>query len=114
MLFAFGFYDIITFAVLFFIVVGFLVTVLFFLALPGKIARKRNHPEADAVNLMGWVGFLGVVPWIQALIWSIKEVDTIDIRRFPAEEREALRQQAEKYERESGKKAKADNDAPDK
>ena len=24
----------------------------------GKIAIARKHPEADAVNRMGWVGFL--------------------------------------------------------
>lgn len=106
MLLALGFYDYVTFAALIFILVGFMGVVLFLLGLPGKLARQRNHPDADSVNLMGWLGFLGVVPWINALIWSIKETDTIDIRRFPAEEREALRKQAEKYQQESGKKPK--------
>jgi hypothetical protein len=109
MLFAIGFYDYVTFAALIFIVLGFGVLVLFLLGLPGRIARQRNHPEADAVSLMGWVGFLGVVPWINALIWSIKPTDVIDIRRFPEEEREALRQQAEKYKAESTKKSKKDD-----
>lgn len=36
--------------------------VLFVLGLPGKIAVARNHPEAEAVNLMGWVGFVAIVP----------------------------------------------------
>ena len=90
MLLAFGFYDVVTLAALMFIVAGFGVLVLLLLGLPGRIARQRNHPEAEAVNLMGWLGFLGVVPWINALIWSIKETDVIDIRRFPGEEREAL------------------------
>ncbi|MDH3717066.1 MAG: DUF3302 domain-containing protein [Planctomycetota bacterium] len=113
MLFAIGFYDYVTFAALMFIVLSFGVLVLFILGLPGKIARQRNHPDADAVNLMGWLGFLGVVPWINALIWSIKETDTIDIRRFPEEEREALRQQAEKYKAESAPKSKKEKDTTD-
>jgi len=107
MLFAFGFYDYVTFSAIIFILLGLMAVVLFLLGLPGKIAKKRNHPEADAVNLMGWVGFLGVVPWINALIWAIKETDVVDIRRFPAEEREALREQAERFSSESAKKPKA-------
>ena len=97
MVLAFGFYDFVTLLALLVVVAGFTVLVLLVLALPGKIARKRNHPEADAVNLMGWLGFLGGVPWIQALIWAIKDTDVIDIRRFPDEEREYLRQQAETF-----------------
>ncbi len=60
---------------------------MFVLGLPGRIAIARNHPDADAVNAMGWVGFLAVVPWIQALIWAFKPTDVIDIRNLPAEER---------------------------
>jgi hypothetical protein len=26
--------------------------------LPGRIARSRNHPQADAVSVCGWVGML--------------------------------------------------------
>lgn len=106
MLLAFGFYDIVTLAALMFILVSCMILVLALLGLPGKIAKKRNHPDAEAVNLMGWVGFLGVVPWIQALIWAIKETDVVDIRRFPKEEQEALRMQAEKYQAETSKKSK--------
>jgi hypothetical protein len=35
--------------------------------LPGRIAIARNHPEADAVNLMGWVGFSGVRSYVELL-----------------------------------------------
>ena len=35
---------------------------------------------------MGWVGFVAVVPWIQALIWAFKPTTVIDIRYFPKEE----------------------------
>jgi hypothetical protein len=35
--------------------------------LPGRIALARNHPEAEAVKIMGWAGLLPtILPWIQA------------------------------------------------
>jgi Protein of unknown function (DUF3302) len=82
-----GFWDYMTFLALFVIVAAFLIAVIFILGLPGRIAIARNHPEADAVNMMGWVGFLAVVPWIQALIWAFKPTDVIDIRNLPEETR---------------------------
>jgi hypothetical protein len=52
------------------------VLVVWFLAemamLPGKIARKRNHPQAEAISVAGWLGLLmtmGVV-WVLAVIWA--------------------------------------------
>ena len=60
---------------------------MFVLGLPGRIAIARNHPDADAVNLMGWVGFVAVVPWIKALIWAFKPTDVIDISNLPETER---------------------------
>ncbi|MGB5424275.1 MAG: DUF3302 domain-containing protein [Desulfobacterales bacterium] len=85
-----GFWDYVTFAALVIIGAALGGAVLLILGLPGKIAIARKHPEAEAVNLMGWVGFLGVVPWIQALIWAIKPTDVVDIRRFPREEQAAI------------------------
>jgi len=38
---------------------------------PGKKARERGHPQADAINVLSWVGLLmGVVPWVIALVWA--------------------------------------------
>ncbi len=85
--FRLDFWDYVTFAALFFVTAVGLAAAMFVLGLPGRIAIARNHPEADAVNLMGWVGFAAVVPWIQALIWAFKPTDVIDIRNLPAEER---------------------------
>jgi hypothetical protein len=59
--------------------------------LPGRIAFARDHPEAEAVNLMGWAGVLPTIyPWVQAFIWAFKPTEVIDIRRFPREEAAAL------------------------
>jgi hypothetical protein len=59
--------------------------------LPGRIALARNHPEAEAVKIMGWAGLLPtVLPWIQAFIWAFKPTDIVDIRRLPKEEAKAI------------------------
>lgn len=39
--------------------------------MPGRIARQRNHPQADAINACGWwgvitLGLLLPVAWIWA------------------------------------------------
>lgn len=39
--------------------------------LPGKTAAQRNHPQADAINILGWVGLVfGGVGWVVALTWA--------------------------------------------
>ena len=41
--------------------------------LPGQIAQKRGHPQAEAINAAGWLGLLltlGVV-WALALVWAM-------------------------------------------
>jgi hypothetical protein len=51
-----------------------IVAVLVFLqlaALPGAKARERGHPQADAINILGWFGLiLGGLPWVIALVWA--------------------------------------------
>jgi hypothetical protein len=39
--------------------------------LPGQIARRRGHPQADAIRVAGWIGIitLGFL-WPFALIWA--------------------------------------------
>jgi hypothetical protein len=94
-------WDYVTFAALMIIVFGFVLFLIFLLGLPGKIAIARKHPEAEAVNLMGWVGFLAIVPWIQALIWAFKPTDVVDIRRFPREEERATEEEIRKLSAKS-------------
>ena len=39
--------------------------------LPGQIAQRRGHPQADAIKVAGWIGIitLGFL-WPFALIWA--------------------------------------------
>ena len=52
------------------------VLVVWFLAemamLPGKIARKRNHPQAEAISVAGWLGLLMTMGflWAFAVVWA--------------------------------------------
>lgn len=80
-------WDYLTFLTIFIIGVAFFGVVIFILGLPGRIAIARNHPDADAINTMGWVGFLAVVPWMQAFLWAFKPTTVVDIRYLPEDER---------------------------
>ena len=88
--FELDFWDYLTFAVLSLLVLSGLVTVVWLAGLPGRIAIARKHPDAEAVKLMGYAGFLAAVPWIQAFIWAFKPTDIVDIRRFPAAEAKSI------------------------
>ena len=47
--------------------------------LPGQIARSRQHPQAEAVAVAGWVGLLaGGVLWPVALIWAFSRPPASD------------------------------------
>lgn len=62
-------------------ILGFVILVLLILLMlwlytviakiPGETAREREHPQAEAINVLGWLGLLlGVAPWLVALVWS--------------------------------------------
>jgi hypothetical protein len=85
--FQLDFWDYATFLSLFVLVAAGLGVAVFVLGLPGRIAIARNHPEAEAVYLMGWVGFLAVVPWVQALAWAFRPTTVIDVRYMPEQRR---------------------------
>lgn len=39
-------------------------------SLPGDIARARNHPQADAISICGWMGIVTLVLWPVAMVWT--------------------------------------------
>jgi len=63
--------DIFALVVLIIIVVCAVGVLVFLAMLPGKLAKQRNHPQADAINIAGIVGLFtfGVV-WVIAVIWA--------------------------------------------
>ena len=58
------------------IVIGILVAFVIWLVvllgpMPGNIAKQRGHPQADAVNVLGWIGVITLgLAWPIALIWA--------------------------------------------
>jgi len=74
------------------------------------MAIARRHPDADAVNLMGWLGFLAVVPWIQAFIWAFKPTNVIDIRYFPKQEQQDVDQMLAKLTGKSPSETKSQSE----
>jgi len=38
--------------------------------LPGRIARRRGHPQAAAVNVLGWLGLPTGILWVAAMVWA--------------------------------------------
>ena len=83
-------WDYLTFAVIVALIAAFLTVAVFVLGLPGRIAIARKHPDADAINIMGWLGFMAVVPWMQAFVWAFKPTQVVDIRYFPKQEQENI------------------------
>ncbi len=63
--------DIFAWIVLIVLILTALFGFIFLAMLPGKIAAERGHPQADAINIAGWVGALTLgVFWPLALIWA--------------------------------------------
>ena len=93
--FELDFWDYATFATAFLAGGAGVLTYIWIAGLPGRIALARNHPEAEAVKIMGWAGLLPtILPWVQAFIWAFRPTDIVDIRRFPKEEARALDEEA--------------------
>ncbi len=39
--------------------------------IPGNIAKSRGHPQADAINALGWIGVITLgLAWPIALVWA--------------------------------------------
>jgi hypothetical protein len=58
------------------IVIGVLIAAVVWLVvlvgpLPGNVAQRRGHPQADAIRVLGWIGIVTLGPaWLAALVWA--------------------------------------------
>ena len=47
--------------------------------MPGDIARKRNHPQAEAITALGWIGILTLgMSWFVGIVWAYYRPDVRD------------------------------------
>ncbi|RXT57432.1 hypothetical protein B6S44_03145 [Bosea sp. Tri-44] len=74
--------DIFAWIVLIVLVASTVVVLVAMAILPGMVARRRNHPWAEAVAVGGWVTlFLGFVLWPVVLIWAYVDAPAPAARR---------------------------------
>jgi membrane-bound acyltransferase YfiQ involved in biofilm formation len=67
--------DLFAWIVLIILALSTVAVIVFLATLPGHIARKRNHPWAQAVSVAGWVTlFLGFALWPVVLIWAYVDI----------------------------------------
>jgi hypothetical protein len=58
------------------VVFGVLIAVVIWLVvilgpIPGNIAKKRGHPQADAIKALGWIGMITLgLAWPIAFVWA--------------------------------------------
>ncbi len=58
------------------VVMGVLITFVILMVvklgpIPGNIAKSRGHPQADAINVLGWIGVVTLgLAWPIALVWA--------------------------------------------
>lgn len=62
------------------ILLGFVIWLVVFLGnVPGDIARKRNHPQSEAISALGWIGLITMgVGWFVAMVWAYYKPDASD------------------------------------
>ena len=67
--------------------------------MPGDIARKRQHPQAEAISALGWIGVITMgLGWFIAIVWAYHKpgAANVDIsRRIEALESELKALQSE-------------------
>ncbi len=54
------------------VLIGFVILmVVKFGPIPGNVAKSRGHPQADAINVLGWIGVVTLgLAWPIALVWA--------------------------------------------
>lgn len=64
--------DVLAIAVVIFLALVVLALVIAALILPGWLARRRGHPQAEAITWCGVLGlFTGGIAWVVALVWAL-------------------------------------------
>ena len=65
------FFDVFAFVVFGILFLAIVIAIVGLGSLPGNIARRRGHPQADAITAAGWIGIasLGIF-WPIAFVWA--------------------------------------------
>ena len=66
------------------VVIAILIAVVIWLVvllgnMPGDIARKRQHPQAEAISALGWIGLITMgLGWFIAIVWAYHKPGAAD------------------------------------
>lgn len=65
-------------------------------ALPGRVAKAHRHPQAEAINVCGWLGLPTGFLWVLALVWAYMQRNTVNGtgRALPEDDTEVTKQLA--------------------
>ena len=73
------FLDIFSLIVIAILLAAVIWLVVFLGNVPGDIARKRNHPQSEAISALGWIGLITMgVGWFVAMVWAYYKPDASD------------------------------------
>ena len=53
--------------------------IIFVHTMPGKIARKRGNPQAEAIEILSLMGLLIFPLWMAALVWAYLKPFTVPV-----------------------------------
>lgn len=72
--------DIIALVVIAILIILVIWLLVLFGNMPGKIAKKRNHSQADAILVLGWIGIITMgIGWVIAIVWAYYKQGGSDI-----------------------------------
>lgn len=67
--------DLFAWAVLIIVLLVMVLVIWLMGTLPGHVARRRNHPWAEAVSVAGWITLIfGFVLWPIVMIWAYVDI----------------------------------------
>lgn len=74
--------DVMTLAIILSVVVLNVFFLIWLAALPGKLATQRQHPQASAINALGWLSFITFfATWPLALVWAYTRPANVMIQK---------------------------------
>ncbi|MFD2111775.1 DUF3302 domain-containing protein [Thiorhodococcus fuscus] len=63
--------------------------IIFVHTMPGKIARKRGNPQAEAIEILSLLGLLIFPLWMAALVWAFIRPFTLPVELVGRNDRSA-------------------------
>ena len=64
--------------------------IIFVHTMPGKIARRRGNPQAEAIDILSLLGLLIFPLWMAALVWSYIRPFTLPVEVVGETDRSGL------------------------